>query len=101
MVVYWSKVFIMPKWGEIAFLCIAYSLISVIFWLNKSSLYKLNIDKSFIFIFFVLGYIYSFLIPLPFGILLGAATTLSVAVFFSSEVNMQKMNSASIALHCF
>jgi membrane protease YdiL (CAAX protease family) len=80
----------MPYWGEVAFLCIVYSLISVIMWVNKNSLYKMNIDKNFVFIFIMFGYMYSFLIPLVFGILLGMATTLSVGVFFSSESKYTK-----------
>jgi membrane protease YdiL (CAAX protease family) len=88
--VYRSGSVAMSYWGEVTFLCIAYSLISFLLWANKSSLYKMNIDKNFIIIFIVLGYLYSFLIPLAFGILLGTATTLTVGVFFSSESKYTK-----------
>jgi membrane protease YdiL (CAAX protease family) len=57
----------------------------------------MNIDKNFIVIFIVLGYIYSFLIPLAFGVLLGAATTLTVGVFFSSDSKYSKNESGYIS----
>ncbi len=97
IVVYWSGKIEMPNWEEVAFLCVSYSLISITLWVNKSDLYKINIDKSFIRIFIVLGFVYSFLVPLVFGVLLGTVTMLSVGVLFSSKSCFAKSELSNIS----
>ena len=80
--VYWSGKLEIPYWEELAFQCVSYSLISAILWINKSDLSEINIDKNFVFLLIILGLLYSFLIPLGFGVALGAATLLNLGVIF-------------------
>ncbi|MBK9210305.1 MAG: CPBP family intramembrane metalloprotease [Anaerolineales bacterium] len=46
---------------------------------------KSMLTKKFMGIFVALGFVYSFLVPLVFGILLGVVTILSTSVLFSSR----------------
>lgn len=80
-----SGKFELPSWEEDAFLCASYVLISLLLWINKADLHEINVDKNFVFLFVILGAIYTFLTPTVIGILMGAATILNTSVLLSGK----------------
>ncbi len=80
---------------EVIYICVSYGLISIVIWLNRKDLQKLNIDSNFIWIwiFIFVGCLYSLIFPVTFGVFLGSVAIINLWFLSSNKLQFEYISS--------